>query len=305
MSRPNQKTRLPNKSITRPSVSGNITKASGELTNQQSVKCTKDDIKYWKNREQELLAKISDLENLVANNKETIMGKEKPEMDSSTTTTTTTTGVGGKGKENDEKDKGKEKENYKNKIQTIEKEILNKQKELTTETNYKNFKSSEEVANYLKIQNEDLRNALAKMTTILRDKTTMCISQEKKIAALVNQVESLKEVVAITKDLLNIRNMEVQHLSNDITAMETKIDCERQRHNQMLVKMDEAVKLNSDLKKEYENQLKLFQHLRESYEKKMVFLSRDQLNGKNDNNTQIEKGIVNSNSDSQVQSLTL
>lgn len=69
--------------------------------------------------------------------------------------------------------------------------------------------------------------------------------------------------------------------------------------------MDEAVKLNSDLKKEYENQLKLFQHLRESYEKKMVFLSRDQLNGKNDNNTPIEKGIVNSNSDSQVQSLTL
>ena len=73
------------------------------------------------------------------------------------------------------------------------------------------------------------------MTTILRDKTTMCISQEKKIAALVNQVESLKEVVAITKDLLNIRNMEVQHLSNDITAMETKIDCERQRHNQVRI----------------------------------------------------------------------
>lgn len=99
--------------------------------------------------------------------------------------------------------------------------------------NTKNLKSSEEVINHLKIQNDDLRNALSKMTTILRDKTTTCITQEKKIAALLNQVESLKEVVAITKDLLNIRNMEVQHLSNDISSMETKIDCERQRHNQV------------------------------------------------------------------------
>lgn len=43
----------------------------------------------------------------------------------------------------------------------------------------------------------------------------------------------------------------------------------------MLVKMDEAVKLNSELKREYENQLKLFQQLRDNYEKKLNLLSRD------------------------------
>lgn len=117
----------------------------------------------------------------------------------------------------------KSKENLKHKYQS------NK----SGDSHIKNFKSAEEITNHLKSQNDDLRNALAKMTTILRDKTTLCITQEKKIEALVNQVESLKEVVAITKDLLNIRNMEVQHLSNDITAMETKIECERQRHNQV------------------------------------------------------------------------
>lgn len=126
------------------------------------------------------------------------------------------------------------KENCKSRTQSIDKESYKRQKDIPAEGNYKHIKGLDEVTNHLKLQNEDLRNALAKMTTILRDKTTLCISQEKKLAALVNQVESLKEVVAITKDLLNIRNMEVQHLSNDITAMESKIDCERQRHNQVI-----------------------------------------------------------------------
>lgn len=42
----------------------------------------------------------------------------------------------------------------------------------------------------------------------------------------------------------------------------------------MLIKMDEAVKLNSELKKEYENQMKLFQHLRDNYEEKIRMISQ-------------------------------
>lgn len=127
----------------------------------------------------------------------------------------------------------KEKENYKNRLQTIEKELVAKQKEQSKDTNIKGVKNAEDVIHQLKTQNDDLKSALAKMTAILRDKTGLCMSQEKKMVALTNQVDSLKEVVAITKDLLNIRNMEVQHLSNDISTMESRIDCERQRHNQV------------------------------------------------------------------------
>lgn len=113
----------------------------------------------------------------------------------------------------------------------MEKEVEKKSKD--GETNDSHTKNSDEIIQQLKDQNQDLRGALTKMTTILKDKSALCVSQEKKMAALNHQVDSLKEVVTITKDLLNIRNMEVQHLSADISVMETKIDCERQRHNQV------------------------------------------------------------------------
>lgn len=56
------------------------------------------------------------------------------------------------------------------------------------------------------------------------------------------QTNSLKDVVAITKDLLSIRNTEVVHLHVDIKSMEEKINFERERHNLMLNRMAEAIK---------------------------------------------------------------
>lgn len=56
------------------------------------------------------------------------------------------------------------------------------------------------------------------------------------------QSSSLKDVVLITKELLSIRNKEVEHLHEDIKSMEEKINAERERHNNMLNRMSEAVK---------------------------------------------------------------
>lgn len=57
----------------------------------------------------------------------------------------------------------------------------------------------------------------------------------------------------------------------------------------MLVKMDEAVKLNSELKKEYENQLKLFQHLRDNYEERVKLLSRENVTDKGEQGAELNK----------------
>jgi len=57
--------------------------------------------------------------------------------------------------------------------------------------------------------------------------------------------------------------------------MEKKISEERDWHNTMISKMDAAIRLNADLKKEYETQLFLFQNLREKYNKKITLLSRE------------------------------
>jgi len=57
--------------------------------------------------------------------------------------------------------------------------------------------------------------------------------------------------------------------------MEKKISEERDWHNTMISKMDAAIRLNADLKKEYETQLFLFQNLREKYNKKITLLARE------------------------------
>jgi hypothetical protein len=49
-------------------------------------------------------------------------------------------------------------------------------------------------------------------------------------------------VVNITKDLLNLRNMEVEHLHEDMKLMEENINAERARHDLLLQKLSESMK---------------------------------------------------------------
>jgi len=80
-------------------------------------------------------------------------------------------------------------------------------------------------------ENTELRSVLSKMAALLRDRNGKCISLDKKIDAMTLQVNSLKEVVALTKDLLNIRNMEVEHLKIDMAAIQTLLDEKKKTHD--------------------------------------------------------------------------
>lgn len=59
---------------------------------------------------------------------------------------------------------------------------------------------------------EQLRGQLAQTALMYEERNRVATNQENQINALNNQVASLKEVVSITRDLLQIRNMEVKHL---------------------------------------------------------------------------------------------
>ncbi|EFN87606.1 filamin A-interacting protein 1-like [Harpegnathos saltator] len=122
---------------------------------------------------------------------------------------------------------------------------------------------------------EQLRGQLAQTALMYEERNHVVANQENQINALNNQVTSLKEVVSITRDLLQIRNMEVKQLQAEVDSMERKITEERDRHNAMISKMDTAMRLNADLKKEYETQLSLFQSLREKYGEKITLLSEE------------------------------
>lgn len=112
---------------------------------------------------------------------------------------------------------------------------------------------------------EKSEEMLTRAKELLFEKTKICKNQELQMEALHQQISSLKDVVRITKDLLNIRNMETQHLQDKLDAMESKIGCEKEKHQLMYSKLENMVKMNTDLKREYEAQLCLFNALREKY----------------------------------------
>ncbi|XP_076232795.1 uncharacterized protein LOC143178163 [Calliopsis andreniformis] len=122
---------------------------------------------------------------------------------------------------------------------------------------------------------DQLKGKLIQTSLQLEDRTRTVVNQEKQISALNSQVASLKEVESLTRSLLQIRNMEVKHLQAEVDNMEVRINEERERYNTMINKMDAAVKLNADLKKEYETQLRLFRDLREKYEEKVTLLTEE------------------------------
>ncbi|XP_012276699.1 centrosomal protein of 112 kDa isoform X2 [Orussus abietinus] len=162
-----------------------------------------------------------------------------------------------------------ERDTYQKKLEEAEKKLG------TLQSSYNALISGEGNEVTLRKEMEDLKNALTQTQLRLDDRGRLMANQENQINALTKQVSSLKEVVSITKDLLNIRNMEVKHLQDDVDNMESRIAAERERHNAMLSKMNEAERLNSDLRQEYETQLKIFQDLRGKYEEKVNLLSEE------------------------------
>ncbi|XP_015600495.1 uncharacterized protein LOC107270207 [Cephus cinctus] len=162
-----------------------------------------------------------------------------------------------------------ERDNYQQKLMDTEKKLD------ALQASYNAVANGEGDEIKLRREKEDLKNMLTQTQLKLEERNRMVANQENQINALTKQTSSLKEVVAITKQLLNIRNMEVKHLQNDVDTMEAKITAERDRHNDMINKMDAAVRLNADLKKEYETQLRLFQDLRGKYEEKVTLLTEE------------------------------
>lgn len=104
--------------------------------------------------------------------------------------------------------------------------------------------------------------------SMIFEKMKTCKNQELQIEALNQQVSALREIITITKDMLEIRNLEVRELEQKLDCMELKYKTEKEHHGLINQKLDRMVKINEDLRKEYESQLKLFKSLRDGYEKR-------------------------------------
>ena len=72
------------------------------------------------------------------------------------------------------------------------------------------------------------------------------------------QIESLKDVISLTKDMLTIREVEVRDLTERMEAMDAKFKAEKDRKALMVKKMELSDQLNADLKAEYKAQKEIF-----------------------------------------------
>ncbi|XP_046404897.1 golgin subfamily A member 2 isoform X2 [Ischnura elegans] len=135
--------------------------------------------------------------------------------------------------------------------------------------------SGTEVEQGLRKDVEKLRAALTTAVARLKDKTMQATSLEQQNVQLRAQVISLKEVTSITKDLLGIRNSEVEHLRGEMEAVEAKIQAERDQRAQAIERVERATQLNASLKREYEIQLSTFKKLRSKYEEKVELLASE------------------------------
>ncbi|CAG9766649.1 unnamed protein product [Ceutorhynchus assimilis] len=126
-------------------------------------------------------------------------------------------------------------------------------------------KTQHDEVHALKIQSEGI---LTKAKAMIFENTKVIKNQELQIEALGQQNESLKDVVRITKDLLEIRNLEVKQLENKINAMEGKVKAEKERQDLLHKKLETMIRHNGELKREYETQLCLFNALRKRYSEK-------------------------------------
>ncbi|XP_014359583.2 periplakin [Papilio machaon] len=128
---------------------------------------------------------------------------------------------------------------------------------------------NQEMIEKIKQQHEEL---LSKARGMIFDKTKMVKNQELQIEALSTQVQSLKDINVITKDLLDIRNSEVKAMEERFQAMEARFKAEKERYSLVLQRAQTSSTINDDLRKEYETQLAIFKELREKYEQRVKAL---------------------------------
>jgi uncharacterized coiled-coil protein SlyX len=118
---------------------------------------------------------------------------------------------------------------------------------------------------------------------LLFERQKIIKSLELKVEAQSIQIESLKDVVSLTKDMLTIREVEVRDLTERMESMEVKFKAEKDRKTLMEKKIELTDKLNADLKAEYKAQKEIFNILKDQYKLKVATLEEKlkdtQLNG--------------------------
>lgn len=114
---------------------------------------------------------------------------------------------------------------------------------------------------------------LLKAKTLLFEKTKVCKQQEQHIAVLKTQVDSVKEVLAVTKEMLNLRNTESDHIQERLKTIETCRQAEKERTALLERKLEISQEAYKKLRQEYDCQSSLNKELKINYLLKIQLLT--------------------------------
>lgn len=109
--------------------------------------------------------------------------------------------------------------------------------------------------NAAKAQDDDV---LLRAKELLFEKTKICKKLELQMEALHNQVAATKDALDITKSMLNLKNIENDHLESRLEAMQSRVKCERDRTNLIEKKFNVARQKEAAMTKQYDLQRDIF-----------------------------------------------
>lgn len=101
----------------------------------------------------------------------------------------------------------------------VQEKLKETEKKLTVQQSPTNATSAKDDPVQLQRLVDELKKSLKQTQLKLTERDRLVVNQEKQIGAFTNQVSSLKEVIALTKNMLEIRNMEVKHLQVIVLLM--------------------------------------------------------------------------------------
>lgn len=101
-------------------------------------------------------------------------------------------------------------------------------------------------------------DTLTRAKELLFEKTKICKKQELQLAALNEQIAANKDVLDITKDMLNLKNIENDHLESRLESMKLRVKNENDRYLLVEKKLNLSKQKEISLTKEYETQRNIF-----------------------------------------------
>lgn len=101
-------------------------------------------------------------------------------------------------------------------------------------------------------------DTLTRAKELLFEKTKICKKQELQLEALNNHIEANKDVLDITKDMLNLKNIENDHMQARLDSMKLRVKNENDRFVLTEKKLNLSMMKEASLTKEYETQRKIF-----------------------------------------------